>query len=221
MRIGLWSDMHWHAWPRYSHVTSSGFNSRLLVQADLCMEMASSMASRGVEVRAFLGDWYHISNPPAQVVDRATVAANRFYQEDLEEIFLVGNHDMEKLSTGIHALRYLSSFGNLVLHSYRDTFRNIHAHNYTEDVDELRGFLYGCPKDAVVFLHQGVAGAPVGSGWVLDEILTPDMIPDHIAHCFTGHYHRHNRVSDKLTIIGTPLQHDWADSAPAIVTGKQ
>jgi DNA repair exonuclease SbcCD nuclease subunit len=38
------------------------------------------------------------------------------------------------------------------------------------------------------------------------------MIPEHVKHVYTGHYHQHNRLSNKATIIGSPMQLTRADA---------
>ena len=60
-------------------------------------------------------------------------------------------------------------------------------------------------------MHQGVAKVPMGSGFLIDEILTQDMIPAHVDHVFTGHYHQHNRVNPQITVVGSTMQHNWSD----------
>ena len=82
---------------------------------------------------------------------------------------------------------------------------------YTEDKAVIEKFFEDA-IDHVCFMHQGVAKVPMGSGFLIDEILTQDMIPSHVKHVFTGHYHQHNRVSDKLTIVGSTMQHTWNDT---------
>jgi metallophosphoesterase superfamily enzyme len=38
------------------------------------------------------------------------------------------------------------------------------------------------------------------------------MIPEGVQHVFSGHYHPYMRVTDKATVVGTPLQLTWADT---------
>ena len=69
----------------------------------------------------------------------------------------------------------------------------------------------GKKGETTCFMHQGLASVPMGSGFLINEILTLDMIPAHVKHVYLGHYHSHTRHG-KATIIGTPLQLNWADS---------
>ncbi|KKK68575.1 hypothetical protein LCGC14_2942690, partial [marine sediment metagenome] len=136
---------------------------------------------------------------------------------------LVGNHDMADQGMQHHSLHWMKAFnfGNRLKDGpFRVIDHPLHnSHNladpfsylpYTEDKAVIEKFFAECGD--VCFMHQGVAKVPMGSGFLIDEILTPDMIPDHVKHVFTGHYHQHNRVSDKLTIIGSTMQHNWSDT---------
>ena len=61
-------------------------------------------------------------------------------------------------------------------------------------------------------MHQGVGGVEVNSkGFTLNEILTPDLIPDHCAMAFTGHYHSNRAVTSNLIIPGSTVQLNWGD----------
>ena len=68
------------------------------------------------------------------------------------------------------------------------------------------------PRHEFMFFHQGVLGVPMASGFELpDEVLRATSLPKQ-SLCFTGHYHRHQKVSDNLIIVGSPMQHTWGDS---------
>jgi DNA repair exonuclease SbcCD nuclease subunit len=60
-------------------------------------------------------------------------------------------------------------------------------------------------------MHAGIDGVPMKSGFVPGSAFNTDMIPDGVQHVFSGHYHPHMRVTDKATVVGSPLQLNWAD----------
>jgi DNA repair exonuclease SbcCD nuclease subunit len=49
------------------------------------------------------------------------------------------------------------------------------------------------------------------SGFVPGSEFSQDMIPWHVTHAFTGHYHPHRRVAENATVIGSCMQLNWAD----------
>jgi hypothetical protein len=80
---------------------------------------------------------------------------------------------------------------------------------YTEDVEVLKKFF--AEAGQYCFMHQGMVDVPMASGFVINEILNYDMIPDHVRHVFTGHYHPLKYVGVKATNVGSVMQHTWAD----------
>ncbi|KKK65167.1 hypothetical protein LCGC14_2976870, partial [marine sediment metagenome] len=85
---------------------------------------------------------------------------------------------------------------------------------YTEDKAVMKQFFKDVAKNGEgisCFMHQGISNVPMGSGFLINEILTLDMIPDEIKHVYTGHYHKHTKVSDNATIIGSTMQLNWSD----------
>ena len=54
-----------------------------------------------------------------------------------------------------------------------------------------------------------MGGVSQKSGYVVDEIFTPDMAA-HVRHVFSGHYHDHKTIGN-VTIPGAPMQHTWGD----------
>jgi DNA repair exonuclease SbcCD nuclease subunit len=83
---------------------------------------------------------------------------------------------------------------------------------YTEDKSDLECFFEEAGSGIAV-IHQGVLGVELNAkGFTLQgEIFHPGMVPDRLKHVFCGHYHSHKRVTDKVTIPGSPMQLTWAD----------
>jgi DNA repair exonuclease SbcCD nuclease subunit len=126
--------------------------------------------------------------------------------------FIVGNHDTMNKNKYMHSLGWLKAFGSrvkVVTFRHHDPDMKLSFLSYTESKEEIERFFENAQPTC--FMHQGLASVPMGSGFLINEILTLDMIPDHVKHVYLGHYHSHRRVSDKATVIGTPLQLTWAD----------
>ncbi len=221
MKVLIFSDLHLHQWP-YGSSLVNGMNSRLKAQADVLDVIAN--ASEEADHVVFCGDFFHTHGKmDAAVLKVAYEGMSKII--DRGNVFidvLVGNHDMADQGMNNHALHWLNAFNNTGDPPIRVIDRPTHnkidcptwADNfsylpYTEDKAVIEKFFAECGD--VCFMHQGVAKVPMGSGFLIDEILTLDMIPDHVKHVFTGHYHQHNKVSDKLTIVGSTMQHTWSD----------
>lgn len=218
MRIGVISDIHLNLWPY------GDSQSRLLDSIRAMDEAFRSMLyDHPVDIIVFTGDLFHTLGSVNTVILSHLDSLMREWanvRPNTPRVFLPGNHDMGRRTSEHHSLGVLRSYGEVIdyqggegtsLYNYlEDT--PIYGLPYTEDVDALRSFLDKCESGSIVLLHQGVSGVEVTSkGFTLNEILTPSMIPDHIAHCFTGHYHTHKNVSNNLTIPGALTQHNFGD----------
>ncbi len=223
MRVLVFSDLHLHNWP-YGSAMVNGMNSRLEDGADVLKQIADYITCHDIDQVVFGGDLFHTHGKlDAAVLKVAyegmmqiSTAANR----PADVYALVGNHDTSDKSMQVHAMHWLEGLGiNVVDEPYHNGFnglpRTFSFMPYTEDPEALKKFFHdaaGMQGDKICFLHQGVAGTPMGSGYVINEIFEPDMVPDNVKHVFSGHYHRHNKATDKITTIGSPMQLTWADS---------
>ncbi len=214
MKVLIFSDLHLHNWP-YGSSLVDGMNSRLKAQADV-LDVIANAAVHADHV-VFCGDLFHTHGKlDAAVLEVAWRGFSRIAEAGVPIDLLVGNHDMADKSMLHHSLHWMKAFNS---GAKEQIFRIIDSpwHDgpfsflpYTEDKAVIEKFF--AEGNEVCFMHQGVAQVPMGSGFLIDEILTLDMIPDHVKHVFTGHYHQHNKVSDKLTIVGSTMQHNWSDA---------
>ena len=216
MRVLIFSDLHLHNWP-YGASLVDGMNSRLKAQADVLYAITDAAVDADRVV--FCGDLFHCHGKlDAAVLEVAWQGFHRIARLGNCPIdLLVGNHDMADKSMRYHSLQWMRAFNYGTKDSHFTVIdyplHQSHNHDgpfsflpYTEDKAVIEKFFAECGE--VCFMHQGVAKVPMGSGFLIDEILTLDMIPDHVKHVFTGHYHQHNKVSDKLTIVGSTMQHN-------------
>ena len=211
MRFLVFSDLHLHSWI-YGATIENGLNSRLRSQQKVLEQILTYIKRNPIDQIVFCGDFFHKHGTvTADVLKIAYQFLVELTRLDIPSIFLVGNHDTASKEADIHLLEFFKYFGSVVEEPilYNDIFWAI---SYTEDKDKLSRFLEQTPKDSVILMHQGVSNAPVNSkGFTINEILSPDMIPDHCSAAFTGHYHSHKRITNKLWIPGSTLQLTWND----------
>lgn len=220
MRFVVFSDLHLYEWT-YGATYINGMNSRLLAQANVLNQIKTYCLENNIWQIVFCGDLFHTH---AKVTAPVLKVAYECFQSmavlGLELTFLVGNHDFGNKTGSIHMLEFLKTLGCVIDRSARgcvidrsaigtDLFSLI---SYTEDAEELKDFISNTPKGHYLFMHQGVSGVPLGSGFVIpNEILNPADIPSGVL-AFTGHYHSHKKVSPNLYVVGSPMQHDWSDA---------
>jgi len=177
------------------------------------MSLGNLAKERGVYDIICLGDLFHTNSTiHAEVLMAATCAVQRLQWEyGINFHCLVGNHDMTSKDGQIHSLHWVRSNGKLIDKAtvFDIGDRKISALPYTENVQQLADFFK--TSEELVLLHQGVnLNDNRGSAWVLNEIFTKEMVPDHVKRVLTGHYHK--PIDDgKISIVGSPMQHTWSD----------
>jgi DNA repair exonuclease SbcCD nuclease subunit len=207
----IFSDIHFHPWAYGSHITDEGINSRLAAQAAAADEMINDAVEEGVKHAYFCGDLFHThGNVPTQAL---MVAANMFQKlrnQGISVRAIPGNHDQYDRQGAIHGLQFLPESERIG--HWVDEGLDVRSLPYTDDDEVLKRFLgeAGDGDGSMLLLHQGVSGIPLSSGYVLDERLTADMIPDN-CRAFTGHYHFHKAVTPKLTVVGNLTPLGWGD----------
>ena len=218
MRILCFSDIHLHNW-HYGSSIVGGMNSRLMDQASVLNQIAQYTYENSVDRVVFGGDLFHthgkldssVLKVAFQGLSRITNPIPRFNPiQPMPAVFLVGNHDTDRKDKSVHSLHWLASTTSCVVDSsFHDKLSGLSYLSYTESKDEVVDFFKHAGP--ICFLHQGIANVPMGSGFLINEILSADLVPDHVKYVYTGHYHKHTRVSDKITIIGSTLQLNWSD----------
>jgi DNA repair exonuclease SbcCD nuclease subunit len=212
MKVLIFSDLHLHNWANAPEV--DGMNSRLRDQARVMDQVALYCEHNTVDHIVFGGDLFHTHG---KIHESILKVASEGIQNILELSqvnirILVGNHDTSNKNVAVHSLHWLNAIeGVKVIDdiTHDKLYKEFSYLPYTEDKDKIIEFFeYANP---ICFMHQGIAGVPMGSGFLIDEVLSLDMIPDHVDQVFTGHYHKHSNPSDKVTVIGSALQLNWAD----------
>jgi DNA repair exonuclease SbcCD nuclease subunit len=172
--------------------------------------------SAGIRTILFCGDFFHTpSRVNTEVLEAAASIIQNANGHDIHIYALMGNHDMKTDRLSSINVLHGSHFHPICFAQHFDTVDGIpvSALPYTEDPEILANFLRQVSnRNDILLLHQGVRDVELNSkGFTLNEILGPDMIPDSVIQAFSGHYHSHKKVSDKLIIPGSLMQLTWAD----------
>lgn len=216
MKLGVISDIHLNLWPYGDPIQrlDDGLEALRYAFEQLLLE-------HNVEVLVFTGDLFHTLGSVNTVILSkldALMAEWMGVRPQTPRIFLPGNHDMGRRTSEHHSLGLLRRYGKVIDYNAGSGERlhediPIVGLPYVEEEDTLRRFLDNVREGSLVLLHQGVSGVEIGSkGFVLNEILSPDMISTGTVHCFTGHYHSHKRVSSNLTVPGALMAHHFGDA---------
>lgn len=226
-KFAVYSDLHMHPWDYGSHVDSTGTNFRLQQQFSFLFRLGKFCKDNGITELFFCGDFFHThGRVSTDALFFASQGLRYISAQGVSQWILVGNHDISRNFKDSYPLEpnSLEQFSTLskivssplIGKSLSHLKINFSMIPFTESPSLLAQNLalvgqVSNDKPHFLFLHQGVSKAPMGSGYLIDEILTPAMIPENVTRAFTGHYHNHSDLG-KLVIVGPPMQHTWADS---------
>jgi DNA repair exonuclease SbcCD nuclease subunit len=216
LKLLIFSDLHLHNWT-YGRRRLDGQHSFLDHIASIAWKPIS-------EIGAVIccGDFFHRRGAIDPLV--ATVASkfcSSLREKDIPLFLLPGNHDATGRES-VSSLTHLQYVGACVPTTPQTLYVDTHLGRKEDDIklgfipfqskeENFRRGVDHVMKDHpdVLFIHQGIKGCDMGSGYLLDEWLTPDMLPDVMT--FAGHYHVQREVTPKLVIVGPPMQHTWSD----------
>jgi hypothetical protein len=226
-KFAVYSDLHIHPWEYGATEDTYGSNTRLREQYFFLYQLGKYCKENNIMELFFCGDFFHTHGRVAtNALFLGTQGLRYIAAQGVSQWLIVGNHDISKnfkdtFPLEPNSLEQFSVFSKVVsspvIGKYL-THPNILVSMipFTESASLLATNLEMVRRVSdkhphYLFLHQGVAKAPMGSGYLIDEILTPAMIPDNVTRAFTGHYHTHQDLG-KLVIVGPPMQHTWADT---------
>ena len=203
-----------YEWSMGSAINNAGVNSRLYSQYLVVKQILDYCLEHQIKHVFFGGDWFHTFNTISAITLHWSIKSLQLLTDNQIQVYINdGNHD--------HATRSgqytsLTAFERPYCYVSQDRSFDVGGLKvkmvgYKENRDAL---LMNIEHEHVdmLFLHQGVSGEPMLSGFVIpNEILRPSDIPSDTI-CWTGHYHNHKIISPNLTIVGAPLQHTWGDA---------
>jgi len=214
MNLVIISDLHLHEWSYGGDIGSRGTNIRLLDQEYALSQVLSYCEQWEVDTILMGGDLFHTNNRVSGV---ALAFAAGFYQVAAEKgikiYSIVGNHD--QCGGGFHSLSWIDKPHVVVDHYLEQEIQGrkfvMVGHEIDSDYSVLPTNLAQAEAGDVYLIHQGVAGADVGNGYVLnDEWLKVADVPDGV-QIIAGHYHTPQVIGSTL-IPGALNQHNWGDA---------
>jgi DNA repair exonuclease SbcCD nuclease subunit len=229
MKILIFSDLHLHnhtygaTLVDYPSWNLMGINSRLLDGFKVFEQICAYLKDNSVDEIVYCGDLFHthgkIDAGVLKVAFLGWETIMQYHKKPFHATALVGNHDTADKTMNTHALHWLEGLSVNVMdvpghNAFNGLDRRLSYLPYTEDLDVITEFFAEAVKkgsNPVCFMHAGIDGVPMKSGFVPGSAFNTDMIPDDVQHVFSGHYHPHMQVTDKATVVGSALQINWAD----------
>lgn len=203
------------------------YNSRLADTALVLDEIIDYCKVNGITTAVFCGDLFHrrtsvTTDVRCVIIDRL----HKFVDEDIQLHMIPGNHDMGDRHGYIHNLVGVGELSEHIHVYSRVGFVDFDQAQfvfipYRENLSDAKKDLASAgelaettDKPSILFGHQGIKGAVVGSDYVLindSDITVPDIPGDKFAACFFGHFHQHQQLSANAWYVGATHQHNWGD----------
>lgn len=204
------------------------YNSRLADTISVLDEILQSARDEAIEHVVFCGDLFHKRTSVSTDVRYAVVnRLCKFAKHRIHLHMILGNHDMGDRNGNVHNLVGIGDFSKYI-HVYDDvSFVDLEDVTfvfipYTDSYDKINERLIEAQKiaerskqPAILFAHQGVQGARVGSDYVLvadSDISVSDIPYKSFAACFFGHFHEHQALFPNGWYVGSTHQHNWGDA---------
>lgn len=219
MKIVIFSDIHFHEWREFSKVLPTGRNSRFQDQLNVLDRIFEYSAAKQIDLIVFLGDLFEsIGISISKNVFLTVFDIIRAYQDKfgIPLRLVVGNHDwIDKTETKtivepfneLQLVKVISNIEKVDLDNNISLVFCPFRRNFAELVDKI----LVNDKKTILFTHQELKGAVVGSH-ELDLGIGVDVEKlKKFWWVFNGHYHKRQRVGKNVLIVGSPLQRDFGD----------
>ncbi len=194
MKLGVFSDAHFHPWPSFAHIGPDGVNSRLKLTYDRTKDLIRISKENGCTAILFAGDLFHTKTLAIETID---VAVRAFTDAQIPIYGVPGNHDQATFGgDSRHSARALG--GKI---RWLDNFEGrdvvvgglkIHGIPYVHAKDLLLQELDKVPKGTdIILMHAGFVAGFMGSDYISDlgdaiDYLACDGRADLV---ISGHYH--------------------------------
>lgn len=224
MKLGIFSDIHIHNYKKFNKE-----NKRLWNCIKALHQVVNECYDKGIRYILFAGDLYNTPKGlPPVVVNVIIEAFKSIFKDypDLKFIAISGNHDQPNNnllgSVGNTALLHLEDvFNNFILLDYKTYQIKKHKINivgipyyqYPEDYNNVLERLadQDCYEDAIniLLIHQ----TPTG---ISNTNIPADFNPENKIYkkfdmVFCGHIHKHEKLTDNVIVVGSPIHRDLSD----------
>lgn len=219
----LVSDLHIDEYSRFATVSPDGMNSRLFWTLDILTQIMEYGEKHNVKTLLVGGDIFHRRGViPVAAYDAAWSKFAEFALQGWKVISIVGNHDQESKSGGVHALRPLpvelmETAGAIEMPGGTLLGCVPFCETPSRFLQELSRVARDSRPDCYL-IHQGINNAKIAGDEILSrhETNLEDIrqIIGEQAFVFSGHYHIHQYVDPKFLYIGSATPMDFSDTTP-------
>lgn len=222
----LMSDQHYHNWSAFSTTDVNGLNSRLRIQLEATLEVASAAKAAGAEWIISAGDTFHVRGSISPtVLYYVTDTYRKIAAMGLKVIMIAGNHDLEA-NDSVMATNAAAALAEVGVHVHcsagecvfsLDGKHKIHLISWYNNHKELVSLLKKIAVDVKgdkKYTHDVVIHAPLNKaipGMPDIGIEAEEIAGLGFRYIHSGHYHNHKEVVPGVISVGALTHHNWGD----------
>ena len=214
------SDLHSHAWPRFSTTLPDGTNSRFADLLNVLAQVDAYADEHEVRDILILGDLTHRRGyVQFSIYSRICDWLASHIRIGRRVIALVGNHDIE--SEGHHSLEPLRYMGVEVIEqptwSHSDDgvpwlLIPYLQHDMVKAVNDAPRIMGARePEETIAFMHYAFDGKVLSNEFSVPSALKRSEMSDY-AKVILGHIHTPSVDDSRTVYVGAPMHFDFSDS---------
>ena len=214
------SDLHAHAWSRFSTTLADGTNSRFADLLNVLSQVDNYADEYEVRDILILGDLTHRRGyVQFSIYSRLCDWITAHFDKGRRVIAMVGNHDIE--SEGHHSLEPLRHMGVGVI-DQPQWDRSVYGvpwlfipylqHDMVKAVQEASK-LFGAqkPEASIAFMHYAFDGKVLSNEFAVPSALKRSEMSDY-RKVVLGHIHTPSVDDSRTVYVGAPMHFDFGDS---------
>lgn len=233
MHIILYSDAQIKSYATYAKINEKGINDRLLDHIFVLDQIYDYAVKNSIKYVVFGGDGLD-DRTKVSVIDakeflrwKQKLSANGITQLDC-----VGNHDLTAKSNNHNSLELFGYLKNVkVIDEPRweiiDGKYGVYFIPFMHRLEDIKHAIANCDppvqlsrNNCIAVMHYGIYDVKINGHLVRDEgcdqegvVGMDDLEPllDKVEHIYAGHYHCNTNLSNRISFIGPPIQHNWGE----------
>jgi DNA repair exonuclease SbcCD ATPase subunit len=194
---------------KYLVFTDLHVNANTLERALFILHRVGKLAKEHDATIVCLGDFWDLRGTlnVRQVDEVLTVL-----REWGKAIFIPGNHDQVSTDGSIHGMNIFEAFPDFTVVTEPLLLDDDKIAFLPWREDDQEPLFAAVPDDSwTIFAHAEVEGAAANGGYTSDGKVAQGTIEAHSRACYVGHYHKRQKLGDRIWYIGSPFEMNFGE----------
>lgn len=196
MKIGIITDIHASFTSSIMPIHKEGsiYTTRLQMVIDSIKWSQNLFKEKGVDLVVNIGDLFdnHIVR-----AEELTAVSEAYYSTDIDEIYVLGNHETLDVNRKFHSSSILENFDHVTVVSHPSVI-NYKGYNLSilpyMSPDMIKPDVLNNIKGNILFSHIDIRGSHLRPDYTAEFGVEPEMLSMYFNHVFNGHIHTAERI---------------------------